>query len=70
MKGRRYDDAQASGGMHAWRPPEGCMTAAAAPMRRKGPESVQAEVNDIVIQGVAVRRAARRIMDGTMDARR
>ena len=46
------------------------MTAAAAPMRRKGPESVQAEVIDIVIQGVAVRRAARRIMDGTMDAHR
>ena len=46
------------------------MTAAAAPMRRKGPESVQAEVNDIVIQGVAVRRAARRIMDGTTDVRR
>lgn len=49
---------------------KGGMTAAAAPMRSKGPESVQAEVNDIVIQGVAVRRAARRIMDGTMDARR
>lgn len=70
MKGRRYDDAQASGGMYIWRPLEGGMTATAAPMRRKGPESVQAEVNDIVIQGVAVRRAARRIMDGTMDARR
>ena len=56
--------------MYIWRPLEGGMTAAAAPMRRKGPESVQAEVNDIVIQGVAVRRAARRIMDGTMDARR
>ena len=49
---------------------KGGMTAAAAPMRRKGPESVQAEVNDIVIQGVAVRREARRFMDGTMDARR
>ena len=70
MKGRWYDDAQVSGGMHAWRPLEGRMAAAAAPMLRKQPESVQAEVNDIVIPGAAVQRTARRIMDGTTDVRR
>ena len=64
------EDAQASGGMHVWRPLEGRMTAAAAPMRHKRPDSAQTEVNDIVIPGVAVQRTARRIMDGTIDVRR
>lgn len=70
MKGRWHDDAQVSGGMHVWRPLEGRMAAAAAPMRCKQPESVQAEVNDIVIPGVAVQRTVCRIMDGTTDVRR
>ena len=70
MKGRWHDDAQGSGGMHVWRPLEGRMTAAAAPMRRKRPDSAQAEVNGIVIPGAAVQRTVRRIMDGTTDVRR
>ena len=49
---------------------KGGMTAAAAPMRRERPDSAQAEVDDIVIRGMAVQRAARRIMDGTTDVRR
>ena len=46
------------------------MTAAAAPMRRKRPDSAQAEVNEIVILGAAVQRTVCRIMDGTTDVRR
>ena len=71
MKGRWYDDAQVSGGMHVWRPLEGRMAAAAPPpIRRKRPDSAQAEVNEIVIPGAAVQRTVCRIMDGTTDVRR
>ena len=56
--------------MYIWRPLEGRYDGGSGPDAARAPDSARAEVDDIVIQGVAVRRAARRIMDGTMDARR
>lgn len=64
------DDAQDSGGTHVWRPIEGRMTAAAAPMRRKRPDSSQTGENDMENPAAAVQRTARRIMDGTIYVRR